>query len=133
MKKLTIFLVMLALAGVLFAEGSITSTTAYNVDAAEVVETIDTSVVFGPLTVGNKLVLTMLEGTVWDWTGKFNYAVGPMTLAIETGYGTDTVLPFSFKAGYVVGDSFSVSGKYALGDVMAEEFGTVTVEGKLTF
>ena len=133
MKKAIVFVVMLALASVVFAEGSITSTTAYDADAVKLVETVDTSVVFGPLTVANKLVLTMLTGTVWDWEGKVNYAIGPATFAIETGYGTDTVLPFTFKAGWVVGDSFSVNAKYALDDVMAEELGTVTVEGKLTF
>lgn len=133
MRKAILVLAMLAVAGVLFAGGSITATTAYDADAVELVETIDTSVAFGPLTVANKLVLTMLTGTVWDWEGGLDYAVGPATISLETGYGTDAVLPFTFDIGWAVSDSFSVSASYAIDDLAAEEIGTVTVEGTLTF
>ncbi len=133
MRKAILVLAMLAVAGILFAEGSITSTTAYDADAVELVETIDTSVAFGPLTVANKLVLTMLTGTVWDWEGGVVYAIGPATVELTTGYGTDEVLPVTFDIGWVVGDSFSVSGSYAVDDLAAEEIGTFTIEGVLTF
>lgn len=124
---------ILLVAGLLFADGSITATTAYDIDAAQTIETIDTSVVFGSLTVANKLVLTMLEGTVWDWEGSVGYAVGPATFGIATSYGTDEILPLTFDLGWVIGDSFSLSGKYAIDDLTAEEIGTITVEGVLTF
>jgi len=136
MKRAIVVIALMFFAVVAFAapSGSITNTTAYDADTGAVVETLDTSVVIGPLTLGNKLVIGLLPYSALDWTGKFTLAVSPaVSLGIETAYGQAGILPMTFKASWTVTDRLAVNGKWVHADLASGGLGVFTAEGKYTF
>ena len=146
MKRIALVLVALLVAATLFADisGSVTTTTAYDMDAETFAETIDTSVVVGPLTIANKIVFTAIgaddrvgEETI-DWTGAVEFALNEaITIGISSTYGIDStdIIPLTLDAAWVIGPMISVSLQYAHTNINADEpeIGTITVEATLTF
>ena len=144
MKRITLILALLMIAGALFALGTVKSTTAFDADAETASQTIDASIVLGPVTIGNKIVLTALgaedrigEETI-DWTGSVDYAVNEaISMGFATSYGIDSVdkVPITLKAAWTISPAISVNVKYVNDNVNADEVetGTVTIEAKLSF
>jgi len=147
MKKITMLLLTLLVSAALFAQvsGSISSESVYDADVETLKEVIDTSVVIGPVTVGNKFTMADVTADDFaiDYAAKISYALNAaITLGAETGYKTDGaevdptgIVPLTLTGSYAIGAGITVSAKYVNADIAAEEaaIGTFTIKASFTF
>jgi len=146
MRKISLVLILLLVAGVLFADvsGTFATETTFDTDATTVKEDVKLTLAISALSLSAGAVITGIDDeAAVDLTGDISYVIAEaVTIKLESKYGIDSVdiIPVTLSVGWTIW-KIAFTAKYAFDNINSggedgdgvTETGTISIKGVLTF